>query len=180
MNFIKKISMFIGFVVLAAAIVSALAPKATHALVATLVQVSNTPSSPVPNKDVDSPAHATVVPLNCFAQADQFSGGEACTLGVGGGSAFTVPAGQRLVVEQMSAFCQTSPNGSIPFVEFAVTEAGTQVTVPLVLTSNQNNELVTQAVRYYADPGSTISGSASGPNGAFCEYSAHGYLVTYP
>ena len=40
--------MFVGFVVLAAALVSALAPKATHALVATLVQVTNTIANPVP------------------------------------------------------------------------------------------------------------------------------------
>lgn len=176
----RKVLMFTGFVVLAAILISVLAPQATHALVATLVQVSNTPSSPVPNKDVDSPAHATVVPLSCVMEAEESSPDLSCALGVGGGPAYTVPAGQRLVVEQMSAFCQTSPNGSIPLVEFGITEAGTTIGVPLVLTSKQNDELVTQAVRYYADPGSTITGSAAGPSGSFCNYSVSGYLVTYP
>lgn len=180
MYFAKRISMFVGFVVLAAIFISVLAPKATHALVATLVQVSNTPSSPVPNKDVDSAAHATVVPLGCFASPQPFDGGVFCTLGVGGGSAYTVPAGQRLVIEQLSAFCQTNSNGGIPFIEFNLTEAGTQVIVPLALTSNQNDEFVTQAVRYYADPGTTIGSTAAGDAATFCNFYANGYLVSYP
>jgi hypothetical protein len=180
MNFVKTIATFLGLVVLAALLLSALAPKATHALVASLVQVTNTPSSPVPNKDVDSPAHATVAPLNCFVEADPNSGGLQCTLGVGGNSSYTVPAGQRLVVEQLSAFCQTISNGTIPFLEFSLTEAGTQAIVPLALTNKSNAYLVTQPVRYYADPGSMIAASASGPTGSFCEYYANGYLVSYP
>jgi hypothetical protein len=179
MNLAKKVSMFLGFVVLAAIFISVIAPKATHALVATLVQVSNTPSSPVPTKDVDSSAHAAVVPLNCFVEADPNSGGLQCSLGVGG-SPYTVPAGQRLVVEQLSAFCQTTSNGSIPILEFSLTEAGFQAIVPLVLTNKSNNYLVTQPVRYYADPGSMIAASTSGPSGSFCEYYANGYLVSYP
>jgi hypothetical protein len=180
MNFAKKVATYLGFVVLAAILISVLAPKATHALVATLVQVSNTPSSPVPNKDVDSAAHATVVPLGCLANPQPFNGGVECTLGFGGGSPYTVPAGQRLVIEQMSAFCQSSPNGGIPFIEFSLTEAGTQAVVPLALTSNQNFEFVTQGVRYYADPGTTIASTAAGDAATFCNFYANGYLVSYP
>jgi hypothetical protein len=186
MNFAKRILMYVGFVVLAAILISVLAPKATHALVATLVQVSNTPSSPVPNKDVDSPAHATIVPLGCQAFGDPETGELICTLGVGtlgqgSISPYTVPAGQRLVLEQVAAFCQTQPDGSIPFVNFNITEAGVLLAEPLALTSKQNDEFVTQAVRYYADPGSTLSLQALGPgSGAFCDFTASGYLVSYP
>jgi hypothetical protein len=179
MNFAKKVGTCLGLVVLAAILISVLAPKATHALVATLVQVSNTPSSPVPNKDVDSAAHATVVPLGCFANP-QPPNPLACTLGVGEGSPYTVPAGQRLVIEQMSALCQASPNGGIPFIEFTLTEAGTRVFVPVALTSNQNFEFVTQGVRYYADPGTTIASTAAGDAATFCNFYANGYLVSYP
>src|ERR1700690_1584767 len=121
MNFAKRILMFVGFVVLAAILTSVLAPKATHALVATLVQVSNTPSSPVPNRDVDSPAHATVVPLGCFASPQPFNGGGTCARRGRGGSAYSVPGGPRLGFEPMARFWPTNPNGGIPFIEFNLT-----------------------------------------------------------
>ena len=53
MKFSKTSLFAIGGITLAA---SLLAPRAAHAVVATLVQVANTRSTPVPNQDVDHPA----------------------------------------------------------------------------------------------------------------------------
>jgi hypothetical protein len=108
MNFAKRILMFEGCVVLAAVLISVLAPKATHALVATLVQISNTSASPVPNRDVHLPALAATQLQSCSVTS--FSG----VAGVGGGTcspSFTVPAGQRFVLQQLEADC-TAPRGN--------------------------------------------------------------------
>jgi hypothetical protein len=52
----KRVLMFIGLVVLASVSVSMLAPRATHAIVATLVQITNTSANPVATKGADNPA----------------------------------------------------------------------------------------------------------------------------
>ena len=53
MKFAKSILTGTGAVVLAGLILVALVPKAAHAVAATAVQVVNSPSSPVPNLDVE-------------------------------------------------------------------------------------------------------------------------------
>ena len=52
MKFVKSILMGTGAVVLAASILTLLAPKAAHAIVATAVLVENTTSSPVPTQAI--------------------------------------------------------------------------------------------------------------------------------
>jgi hypothetical protein len=181
MNFAKRLSMLAGAAVLVAVCASLLAPKATHALVATLVQIGNTRATPVPNSDVDNPARATVVPLTCQAFGDPGDGSLLCNLGLGPNTAYTVPAGQRLVIEQVSAFCQATPSNSIPYANLNLTEAGTNLAVAFALNSKQNDEFVTQSVRYYADPGTSLSFQGSGlPGASFCNYSTSGYLISYP
>lgn len=59
MNIVRKAVTTIGGFCLAALLIAALAPKATHAVVAALVQVANTSANPVPNRDVDNPARDT-------------------------------------------------------------------------------------------------------------------------
>lgn len=78
MIFAKKTLMLVGFVVLAAALVSVLAPKATHALIATLVQVTNTPANPVPT--------APAVPGSPFFGTMQLAGFGAQSVGPGTGT----------------------------------------------------------------------------------------------
>jgi hypothetical protein len=73
-------------------------PKAAHAIAATLVQVTNTSSSPVINQDVDSPGRSPYTAfLPCYSQTTN-----SCT-------AFfpAVPAGMRLVVEFISSSVDT-------------------------------------------------------------------------
>src|SRR5580693_8024830 len=54
MKFVQRLFMGIGGMAAAAALLTTVSPKA-HAVVATLVQVVNTRSTPVPNQDVDIP-----------------------------------------------------------------------------------------------------------------------------
>jgi hypothetical protein len=92
MNIVKRVLMFVGFVVLAAALVSVLAPKATHALVAAFVQVTNTAANPAITQDVSKLA-SQKVQLNCSPVCYQiFPDATTAT------SVFTVPAGQSLVI----------------------------------------------------------------------------------
>jgi hypothetical protein len=51
-RFAKNVSMAVGVVVLAALLLSVMAPKAVHAVTATMVQVVNTVSEPVPSEDI--------------------------------------------------------------------------------------------------------------------------------
>jgi hypothetical protein len=101
MNIAKRVLMFLGFVVLVAAVVSVFAPKATHALVATLVQVANTSANPVP---VNTPSHLGV-PLSSFVTLNCLTSGTTCSsfrqIDASGNQAATdyaIPAGQTLIV----------------------------------------------------------------------------------
>jgi hypothetical protein len=182
MNLAKKVLMSVGLVVLAAALISTLAPKATHALVATLVQISNTPSSPVPNRDVDLPDRATIQDQGCTATS--FAGGNTATCS----PSFTVPAGQRFVFQELEASC-TAPRGNNIYGASAIlVEAGFGTFHPFVLISEgdgagQAQYAQNQQVHYYADPGSTISfftyttDTAGNTN---CYFAASGYLINYP
>lgn len=93
MNFAKKVMMFVGFGVLAAALVSVLAPKAAHALVATLVQVVSSTSNPVVTLSADT---ATRIPYQSASQGT-------CNINNCSFVFTTVPAGHRLVVQGITA-----------------------------------------------------------------------------
>ena len=51
MQFTKRLLTGLGAVALAAMLLSLAAPKAVHAIVAALVEVTNTPANPVPTAD---------------------------------------------------------------------------------------------------------------------------------
>jgi hypothetical protein len=87
------------FVILAAglgllACIAMLAPQKARAVVATLVQVVNTPSSPVPNQDVDHPGR------HPFSQM--------CT-GAPSSCVITAPSFQRVVIQYVSAWHHGTP-----------------------------------------------------------------------
>src|SRR5260370_6837719 len=74
MNFAKRLLMIAGAVALAAIVGVILTPKAAHGIVATLVQVVNPPSQPVPVADQDARNSFEIVlcvaspqPLGCPA-----------------------------------------------------------------------------------------------------------------
>jgi hypothetical protein len=99
MQFAKRLLMGVGAVALTAMLVSLGAPKAVHAVVAALVQVTNTNSNPVPTADVYRSA-SQLVELTCLNGAPY-----PCVLIPPSGelnltspTAWTVPPGMNFVV----------------------------------------------------------------------------------
>ena len=90
MNIVRKALTGLGGICLAALVVAALAPKATHGIVAALVQVTNTTANPVPVTDVGS--------LQPFESNCAVSQGSA----TGSDCFISVPAGKRLVIQSVS------------------------------------------------------------------------------
>jgi hypothetical protein len=78
---------------------SVVAPKAAHAVIATLVQVTNTASNPVP-ADIDNSARH-VVRLKLNGNGTTFN---AALLDSSNSQPFVVPAGKRFVLEQVTLF----------------------------------------------------------------------------
>jgi len=108
MNIIRKAVSALGGIFLAALSIAALAPRATHAVVAALVQVTNTSANPVPTVRVE--------PLNSFD-----SNGLCRFLNTDNGyndfclldPIYTVPAGQIGVIEHASGRCIVDAGGGI-------------------------------------------------------------------
>jgi hypothetical protein len=120
MNFAKRVSMFVGFAVLAAALVSALAPKATHALVAALVQITNTSANPVPTYDAGTRFSAEL----CHAVGPVSSAYYNC--GAQSNGTFVVPlvtssgaTVKHLVVDTVGGYC-SSYNDSALFLKSVI------------------------------------------------------------
>jgi len=104
MRFANRILMVAGTAALAGILALAIAPKAAHALVVTLVQVANTTANPVPTEDIRGTA-SQILELTC---ATDTGSGEPCTQDAPGGlstAQFTVPTGQHFVITQIEAVC---------------------------------------------------------------------------
>jgi len=111
MNFAKRVLMFVGFAVLVAACLSVLAPKATHALVATLVQVTNTSADPVPTYDSGIRFQADL----CDSGGPVSTASNFC--GANTSASFVVPTVtssgatvKRLIVDNVSGYCSSYNN----------------------------------------------------------------------
>jgi hypothetical protein len=124
MNFAKRVFMFVGFVVLVAACLSVLAPKATHALVATLVQITNTSADPVPTYDSGTRFQADV----CDANGSVSVAGSYC--GLNTSQTFVVPTVtssgatvKRLIVDNVSGIC-SSYNNPTQFIKAIFLQSG--------------------------------------------------------
>jgi hypothetical protein len=180
MNLVKKAVTTFGCIFLAALLLTALAPKATRAIVAALVQ------------DVDNPGRATLATPSCTAQ-NTGSGAFSCDL-ASGGTTYTVPSGYRFVIDQVSGDCTTPSNNTVNGTLFALTEQETPIRVPFVMTSQgtEGEAIVAalkteftfnQSVRYYADPGSTLQiGALTTDTSAAtrCQFRVSGHLISYP
>jgi hypothetical protein len=104
MNFAKRILMIAGAGALAGILAIAIAPKTAHALVATLVQVSNTIANPVPTEDIRGTA-SQILELSCPTDQENNSLCVQDDPNNPSGSSFTVPVGQHFVVTQIEASC---------------------------------------------------------------------------
>jgi hypothetical protein len=113
MQIARRLLIGVGAIALVAALLTLAAPKSAHALVAALVQVTNTTANPAVTLDADK---ATRIPYESSSQAAGFAGtcGETIVCQFDG---FTVvPAGYRLVVQQIAAVvgvnsASPTPNG---------------------------------------------------------------------
>ena len=99
--------------------------------------------------------------------------GETGSGGFGLPTAITVPAGQSLIIETLSLQMDVTPSGSQLEAFVNYTSAGKSITlfVPLTFAYTQKSNgfdtyTATQAVRLYADPGTSISLTAFSPTGS--------------
>ena len=152
MNYIRKVSSAFGGIFLAALLLAAFAPKATHGLVAALVEIANTPSNPVPT--TDSLGTATTLSTLCIVAPNTPNAGNYT-----GDTCYTVPQGQRAVIEQLDGNCGT-PNGTT-INSASVNINGMAHWVALVFNGLDpfgNFEYnFSVPVHYYADPGTEFS-----------------------
>lgn len=118
MRILKQALAALGGIVALVAILLLTSPKAVHALTATLVQVTNTISNPVPTADVARSASQNVLLFCTFPGIGVFNEGCAqvvpgqCFLGalVEQCSQYTVPPGQNLIVDTVEL---TQGTGSV-------------------------------------------------------------------
>jgi hypothetical protein len=168
MNIMRKAVSALGGILLAALLIAALAPKAARGIAAALI------------RDEDQPARHAFT-----ASCEQDSGVPT----VAEGCSFNVPAGGELVIEtiSISGFAEQTHTLLSPFIQ--ITTAGTgQIFALSSIADNGGSEPIgsdfqsAQAIRFYADPGSTISFIGSTPQGSslVVVYRVSGYIVSLP
>jgi hypothetical protein len=176
MKVVLRVGIGLGAIALFAIVFALAAPKAVNALVATLV------------RDIDNPGRATLVVVSCDASSTSGTNGD-----IGCLPSYTVPAGDRLVIQHLETTCDTPKGNSLVFPSLSLTTAGNPVSHSLVL-ANQGMDVLAfsvpsdgfvgnQAVTYYADPSSTLRfdvyiTDASGHTG--CQFQVSGYLISFP
>jgi len=176
MQFMKRQLFVVTAVALLATLTTLFTPKAVHALVATLI------------RDLDNPGRAVTVHVSCDAfSVSGLRGSLSCT------PDYTVPAGDRLVIQQLEANCGAPlPTSTLVGATLTVDTNASVVshTVPLLNEGEEANILrdflafgANQAVTYYADPGSTFTFSTVTTDGygrTSCSFQFSGYLISYP
>ena len=174
MNTLRRAAMAIGVMTVVALVLALAAPKPAHGIVATMVQVVNTPSQPVPVADQDARNSFEIV--LCVASPQP----------LGCPDNFTVPATtasaqpvERLVIEFVSFGCDAEARINLRS-ETGIVEGqpapGIFFHTFLVTGSANSGFAAATPVRIYADPGSTIK--AQQFVGTFCFVNVSGHLVT--
>jgi hypothetical protein len=100
MKLAKRLFMGIGGMVVAAALLTLVAPKTAHGLVTALVQVANTVANPAITEDTPHLA-SQIVELYCQNFSSSADGSPCQQVAPGGGlieSSYFVPSGQNLVI----------------------------------------------------------------------------------
>jgi hypothetical protein len=179
-NFLKRAVTGLGGILALAMLLQLAAPRAVHAVVSALVTVANTSANPVPTQAADNPARQAIV-LNTFV--DLPSGildGESKFDGPPGGS-YTVPAGQRLVIETISGAIN-EPAGQRPALLTVSTKVSQFIASVFpasgqlsLLSSDGLIDFYTYAtpLKMYADPGTNVFLNCSRGNGSSFTGDAH-------
>jgi hypothetical protein len=168
MKFVSRFVMAIGGLSAAAVALTVLSPKA-HAVVATLVQVVNTRSTPVPNQDVDLPAR------HPYQQTCNTNGASAVSCAMP-----PVPANIEVVIQTVSM----QINGAAPVISSLNTTGGGVsifANIPLVGQAGPFY-MTTQQTTQYVDPGTSASCSTNlaTANPIAFQCSIAGYWVSLP
>ena len=138
------------------------------------VGISGTPKVEVSRNDED-PARAPFQTRLCMAKNS-----DNCTDNLNFPTSFVVPAGKRLVIEQISGEC--FPSGAVLAVGITVTTGGATVShlfgvqYPIAGTTGYTNHLT----RLYADGGTSVVpvNNSLVPNLVACDVALSGYLIT--
>jgi hypothetical protein len=158
MQTVRRLLMGVGAIAMVATILSLVAPKSAHALVAALVQVTNTTANPAVTLDADK---ATRIPYESASEAAGFAGTCGATIQCQFDGFTTVPAGYRLVVQQIAATvgansANPTPNGSFVTVTGNVGSAPVDVFTGTYITK-QGEAVFHQSVLEYVNAGSAPS-----------------------
>jgi len=160
-RFKNHLLVVIGFAV-AGAIGAAFGTGAAQAVVSTLVTAVNTSANPVQIQHVpaDNPAtQAVVLYITCTFTSGAF--GSETLLDTTTHTAFTVPAGQRLVIEYASGF-GTVPRSQTPSLfltpSFGLTNYSISPTLVFTGSKPNGDALYTfdSHVKAYVDPGGNV------------------------
>jgi hypothetical protein len=143
MKLVQRMLMGFGGIALTATLLSLVAPRAAHALAATLVQVANTAAAPGVTQDVSRLASQNIA----FSTTLQTGGlaGQLQVVGKDGvvGSFYTVPAGQTLIITSVDFL----PLGAFNFA-------------PVVTLRDFSNQGSSYSL-WWAPPGVTAAGAVS-------------------
>ena len=97
MNLLRKALIPLGGVAVASLLLTIVAPRAAHALVATLVQVVNTASAPAITQNVPTLA-SQIVTLGCSIPGSQPTCGQINAQGIEATLPYIVPVSEELVI----------------------------------------------------------------------------------
>jgi hypothetical protein len=155
MRFARRLLMVAGAVALAGILGVAVAPKAAHAIVATLVTVTNTTANPVGTSDANNGAFQPVR----FVISVNDNAGAASLVGTGP----TVPANKRLVVENISVYATIGGDEQLDAVWFSNSSANYVLVNPQTTDkyaigtgAEEGFYSYNRPVTAYFDPGDTL------------------------
>jgi hypothetical protein len=162
---LKKITMGLGSMVLAALLLALTAPKTVHAVVTTLVTVANTAANPVP-VDISADERGSIALVASQQLNAPTTSGIQVFENVSDLSTFIVPAGKRFMIDQVSAQVQSQPGGQ-PLVVMEINQGNGhlyQAYIPLTLIPaattesqlNLNAYVAMEKVSLFADPGGSF------------------------
>ncbi|MFZ0639522.1 MAG: hypothetical protein WA020_12105 [Candidatus Acidiferrales bacterium] len=198
MKFAKRLLMVAGAVALAGLVGVMLAPKAVHAVVATLVEVENTSANPVPVTDGTDIAEQPFETTICKDTGSGICGALATAVGlsVTPPASFTVPATdsagdsvKMLVIRFVSGICggptsapallTSVPANAVNGVTTAVNflDLGVLPTTTTSGTTVIGEVNVDTPTNIVAAPGSTVSMFAELSSGSGCWLTVNGYLA---
>jgi len=171
--------------VLTAGVLTLAIPRAAKAVVATMVQVANTPATPVPIFNVENPAR--IPHVNTFDGTTSIGGKGNCKYTAGE----TVPSGKTQAVETISVLVDVDkgkhPDLELTLVGFTVAapEGSSRIPVPMAFVGSPDSTTdqwaVTQPLKLYIPANGFLDAGVctiEAGNVQFMSYTTSGYMIT--